>query len=467
MDFDWDNRLRKLPGVPVEWTELLNAGEGHSPVQLDPAADAAGSPDRDEALVVRPPHVVSVARCRATLLSVLLALPIALAQPPAAKPLLFTAATTEPTPVRGQVIGLAKDGSVKLGDLAQSIPEGALIALRRADRPLPPWPRGQQVILANGDRIAGAVAGGDAQVVRVRRDPSAAGEPEVWRVPLTALAAVWETPPPADTPADPAAYPWAAGPKRRDALLLRNGDTVRGAIESFTENPLTVRVRSDEDPVPTAFQFTGVSAMAFDPTLARVRKPKGPYGRLVLADGTRVSVTDATSDGVTLGATTLFGAALKVRLADVIAYDVVQGKAAYLSDLKPKTAKAEPFNSVAWPWASDRSAKGNPLRLGDHTFDKGLGTHPRTTLVYDLNGKYRRFEAIVGLDAVTGRRGTAEVRVLVDGKEVFVETVSGGEAAKPVSVDVAKAKQLTLIVGFGPGGDVQADVNWADARLVE
>jgi hypothetical protein len=27
-------------------------------------------------------------------------------------------------------------------------------------------------------------------------------------------------------------------------------------------------------------------------------------------------------------------------------------------------------------------------------------------------------------------------------------------------------KELTLVIDFGPSGDVQADVNWADARLV-
>ena len=392
----------------------------------------------------------------------------AAAHQPVAKLPEFVAATTEATPVRGQVIALTKDGSVKFTDPALGVPAGSLIALRRADRPLPPWPRGPQVILANGDRLAGAVVGGDAQAVRLRPDLSAAGEMDFVRLPLTALAAIWVTSPPGDTPPDPAAYAWATGPKRRDALLLRNGDTVRGAIASFTETlPPTARVKSDADPLPTAHPFTGVSALAFDPTLARVRKPKGPYARLVLADGSRISVTDATSNGVTLSATTLFGAALQVRVADVIAYDVLQGKATYLSDLKPKTTKTEPFNGVAWPWVADRSAKGNPLRLGDSTHDKGIGTHPRTTLTYDLNGKYRRFEALVGLDSVTGRRGAAEVRVHVDGKEVLVEAVNGGDAAKPVSVDVAKAKQLTLIVGFGLGGDVQADVNWADARLVE
>jgi hypothetical protein len=104
------------------------------------------------------------------------------------------------------------------------------------------------------------------------------------------------------------------------------------------------------------------------------------------------------------------------------------------------------------------------------TFDKGLGTHPRTTLTYALDGKFKRFEAVVGLDPATGRRGVVDVRVRVDDKEVTPAGLIGLTAAargRPVRVDLTGAKRLTLVVDFGPAGDVQADVNWADARVVE
>jgi hypothetical protein len=62
------------------------------------------------------------------------------------------------------------------------------------------------------------------------------------------------------------------------------------------------------------------------------------------------------------------------------------------------------------------------------------------------------------------------IRVLVDGKEKDIGwkkelTVSDGPLA--VRVDVAKGRELTLEVLFGSLGDVQAHVNWADARLVK
>ena len=128
---------------------------------------------------------------------------------------------------------------------------------------------------------------------------------------------------------------------------------------------------------------------------------------------------------------------------------------------------------MTWPYASDRTVSGAPLRLADHggesTFDKGLGTHPRTTLTYDLGGKYRRFDASVGIDPAVGGRGQASVRILVDGKEQSFPALKALAAGNPipVRVNVTDAKELVLEVDFGTAGSVQADVNWAEARLIQ
>lgn len=391
--------------------------------------------------------------------------PTVAAQPPT--PPRFVAHTTDPTPVHGRLAAVGTGWPVTFAGPDRTVPAGNLVSLRREDRPLPPWPREPMIVLANGDRVRGEVTGGDTRVVRFVRTSRDDAEPKPWAVPLTALAAVWVTPPPADTPPSPTAYPWAATPRRRDAVLLRNGDVLRGTVEGFAADPPAVRVKAAGEPSATSLPLSGVSAIAFDPALSRVRKPKGAFARLVTVDGSRLSLATATADANTLEGTTTFGTKVELPLADVVALDVLLGKATYLSDLKPRKATAEGFNGLAWSWAADRTVKGNPLRLGPQTFDKGLGTHPRTTLVYDLGGKYRRFEAVVGLDPVTGRRGAAEVRVLVDGRAAFSAALTAGADPKPVAVDVSKTKELTLVVDYGPGGDVQDDVNWGDARLIE
>ncbi len=387
--------------------------------------------------------------------------------------LLALATAADPTPGAFEVVSPAADRPagklVRLTpDLTATVGETTVkdvVSLRRAGRPLPPFPTGPHLVTAAGDRLAGALVGGDGSVLRFAPGGVKAAEP--WPVPLSAAAALWLTDTPADTPPDPARYPWADGNRNRDLLRSRNGDTARGILAGLADGP-AFRFRPDGGEARTV-AAKDVAAVAFNPTLVRVKKPKGPVVRAVLADGSRlVMATAAVADNV-LSGEAVFGAKVSVPLDAVVALDVLGGKAAYLSDLKPAKAEQAGFLGPAWPWAADRSVRGAPLRLGDSSFDKGLGTHPRTVLTYDLGGKYRRFEATVGLDPATGDRGRAAVRVRVDGKEVAVPGLAALAAGKPVAVraDVTGAKELALEVDFGPAGGVRADVNWADARLVE
>jgi NPCBM/NEW2 domain len=252
-------------------------------------------------------------------------------------------------------------------------------------------------------------------------------------------------------------------------LLYRNGDAARGSVAAFGPEGVTFAA---DGGAPRAVPFKDLAAVGFNPRFARPRKPKGPYARLTLADGTRFDATAvALKDGEVV-AKPLLGPEVAVPVAKFVALDVLQGGAVYLSDLKPTKSEVSGFVGAGWPWAADRTVRGNPLRVlapaGESTFDRGLGTHPRTTLTYALNGDYVRFEALVGLDAGTGKRGRASVRVLLDGKPADLPDLKALTAgpAVPVKLDVRGAKELTLEVDFGPTGDVQADVNWAGARLI-
>ena len=194
---------------------------------------------------------------------------------------------------------------------------------------------------------------------------------------------------------------------------------------------------------------------------------------IVLADGSRLTVDALVGKGGTLGIGSVTGFTAFIPETAMISLTVLGGKATYLADLKPKQTKSEPYLGVAWPPIANRSVKGNPLRLDSkldiHTYDRGLGTHAKTTLEYDLSDQYRRFEAVVGIDATTGKLGRVPVQILVDGKQQPIEGVAELRAELgpiAIAIDVSKAKTLTLIVDFGPLGDANADVNWCDARLI-
>ncbi|HEY2911225.1 MAG TPA: NPCBM/NEW2 domain-containing protein [Gemmataceae bacterium] len=485
----------------------------------------------------------------------------------AAPPPPFVAESTAEKRVTGSLVALRGDGSADIAGDDRITTVRDLITLRRA-MPRPPVPRGPLLITATGDRIPGDLRGGDDRSVQFQP----AFTRTKWNVPLSAAAVVWLVKPPAETPLEPDRYAWLPEKRNRDILRFRNGDILPGTIDSFDKDKESLRFKPETGAART-IPFEELAAIAFNPSLSRSRPVKGPYVRLVLRDGTRIGAAMPTTEAGMLKLRTLYGRAVEIPVVELVSLDVMQGKAAYLANRKPKAAEQTGFLGTEWKWQANRNAHGKPLRLltadGEpSTFDRGLGTHPRTVLTYDLGGKYRRFEAWVGLDAVTGKRGQAAVRILVDGVErkssksrvpgsklnstgqpmapkgppsiargvspwlrsqsllvlrspngatdqlhaiglsplrgfsqrmdasqgltplaidggpfgardaaaqaltaqagmpVLPNSLKPGPAI-PVRVNVTGAKELKLLVDFGPDGDVQADVDWGDARLVE
>jgi hypothetical protein len=146
------------------------------------------------------------------------------------------------------------------------------------------------------------------------------------------------------------------------------------------------------------------------------------------------------------------------------------GPAVDISEWLPTKYEQRPFLGPPWPLAKDVAADRGPLRVSGNTFEKGLGTHAPCRVTYALDGKYRRFDALVGIDEMTSPRGRAKIAVELDGKRIDLHAgkeLTSQSTPVQVRLDVANAKSLTLIVDVGTFGDVQANVNWAKARLIK
>jgi hypothetical protein len=153
----------------------------------------------------------------------------------------------------------------------------------------------------------------------------------------------------------------------------------------------------------------------------------------------------------------------------VAAIRVLGGRAEWLGERDPADYRFEPYLTSPWKLQRNRNATGGPLRLDDAECPLGLGMHSRALATYNLGGKYRWFRAAIGLDETAGERGSVVFAVEADGERVYTSPVlKAADAAVSLNpIDLTGKQRLTLIVDYGPWGDVQDYANWCDAVLVK
>lgn len=106
----------------------------------------------------------------------------------------------------------------------------------------------------------------------------------------------------------------------------------------------------------------------------------------------------------------------------------------YVSDL-PFTSERNGWGPVERDMSNGERdpADGGPLMLAGTVYDKGLGMHAAGEVVVGLDGGYRRFAAVVGVDDEVGAKGTVVFEVLGDGRTLLTTGVLGGAARRSPS----------------------------------
>ncbi|MBI4603169.1 MAG: NPCBM/NEW2 domain-containing protein [Planctomycetes bacterium] len=118
--------------------------------------------------------------------------------------------------------------------------------------------------------------------------------------------------------------------------------------------------------------------------------------------------------------------------------------------------------------ARRRSAAGGPLSVGGKRFERGIGVRAPSRIELRLDGRHARFEARAGVDDAARFQGSVDFVVLADGAERWRSGIvrGGTEEPRSVSVPIAGARRLSLVVedsGDGAEGDL---ADWCDARVV-
>ncbi|MFP4056775.1 MAG: NPCBM/NEW2 domain-containing protein [Candidatus Brocadiia bacterium] len=138
----------------------------------------------------------------------------------------------------------------------------------------------------------------------------------------------------------------------------------------------------------------------------------------------------------------------------------------YLSDLEPLKA----VNGWGGAPRRDKSIEENPIRIRGEVFERGMGVHAVSELVYPLKPAYQRFVAVVGVDDEKNDTpsGSVTFEVQADGKTLFKSPVLTPFDER-VSIDVPipdGAKQIHLLVGDGGDGIGCDHADWANAGFI-
>jgi hypothetical protein len=254
-------------------------------------------------------------------------------------------------------------------------------------------------------------------------------------------------------------------PGAEDLLLARAKDgevvAIGGVVEAAKENKLTFAYRGKRRTLALK-QVEGF-------VLAARLAPKPPTEvrpSFTLSGGLVLSGRWVKIDGDKWQVETPWGQVVKLPSAEIRSVRFRGGQMAYLSDLEPSKVEETPYFGRKCPYRKDVALDGSSLKLGDQPIEKGLAVHSRSALTFDLDRRFATFEALVGFDASGGKKGRVDCRVFADGKEVYANPdLRADSPPVRLSLPVAGADQLRLVVDFGPDEDTGDRVIWGNARL--
>ncbi len=327
---------------------------------------------------------------------------------------------------------------------------------------------GGQILFADGSILVAEVSG-------LANEKLSAVSPTfgVLDLPLTQLAAVLLHPPTDPWRRDALVGRLLASGGESDRLLLENGDELSGTLisgdgASLKLNALIGTKESQAVDVPAQ----NVAAIVFNPALRA--RPRTPPSRswLGLADGSLIRAESWTLDDKQCTIARPDGGQWKtISSSEPRAIQFVQpidGRSRYVSDLTPEAYRHIPYLGREWLYQLDRTVGGARLRAAERLYVKGIGMHSAARLTFAIDGEFQRFEAELAIDDESHGGGSVVYRVFADAEERYRSPiVRGGEAPISVSVDIAGAQRISLVVDHAERGDQLDRADWLNARLTK
>ena len=146
-----------------------------------------------------------------------------------------------------------------------------------------------------------------------------------------------------------------------------------------------------------------------------------------------------------------------------------------MSDLEPVKEAWQPYLGAAsvsdstrrlFAIRRDQNFHGEPIRLDEQEFRKGLAIHSRTEVSYRLPGEFGRLQAVIGIDASQKSHGNVRLEIRGDNRVLLDQTVAGNQPPQQVELDISEVGRLTILVDFGEGWDIGDQLLLGGARII-
>lgn len=109
---------------------------------------------------------------------------------------------------------------------------------------------------------------------------------------------------------------------------------------------------------------------------------------------------------------------------------------------------------------------GSAIKLNDIVYNKGIGAHANSIIIYDLAKKYKRFKSDIGVDDWVGSNGSVIFSVYVDNVLKYNSgLMTGLSPTQQIDLHLDGASELKLVVTDADGSISYDHADWANARL--
>jgi len=356
--------------------------------------------------------------------------------------------------------GLVLNGQ---GQPPTKIPPSDVVRIATLVHRTPPDPAALCWVLTNGDILHASFLSGTERTVTLRREDLGPIE-----LPVTRLSEIVAGGHRASHP-DDEVRSVTSRPVADDEIVLANGDQLTGLIERIDSNGLTIDIGRARATIRLDV-VRWVRLARSSPATTQAEGAHPLRALLTLRDGSTLTASLLQWRGGELGVQPEWGPQTtpkRLRADRVVRMEILGGRWQWLDARPPRVAEHTPLLDVRWPHRVGRNVLGRPLRVGARLYDRGIGVHSASRLIYSLNETDERFVTSYGMDDDSGPLAHVEVKVLLDGKPVHhAPDVRADGQIRHLSVEIRGARQLELRVDFGKNGDVQDRFDWIEPAIL-